>query len=67
MAKKEERKNFFLALMLGIAAVAFWRGIWGLADLYFFPSNYNLSLILSAIIGIVILYLIKPVLTIKGK
>ena len=65
MAKKERHKNFFLALMLGLAAVAFWRGVWGLADLYLFPNNLNLSLIISAAVGIIILYLIKPKLSIK--
>lgn len=44
-----------VALFVGFAVVAFWRGIWGLLDLYLFPDNYILSLWASLILGLVIL------------
>ncbi len=47
------------ALMIGIAIVGFWRGVWGLLDMYFFPNTPVLSYGLSAIIGIVILLFSK--------
>lgn len=43
------------ATLIGIAIVAFWRGVWGLLDLYLFPNNYQLSLWISALAGLIIL------------
>ncbi len=43
------------AVIIAFAVIAFWRGIWGLMDLYLFPDNYELSLWTSLIIGLVIL------------
>lgn len=65
MENKEVHKNLFLTLMLAIAAVAFWRGVWGVLDVYLFPENYLLSSLISLAIGIIILYIIKPKLKIK--
>jgi hypothetical protein len=44
-----------LALLIGFAVVAFWRGVWGLLDLYLFPNNLKLSLWVSALLGVIIL------------
>jgi len=44
------------ALVIAFALVAFWRGIWGLMDVYLFPNNYILSLWISLVLGIVLLY-----------
>ena len=46
-----------ITLISAFAIISFWRGIWGLLDLYLLPNNYKLSLILSVLIGIVILLL----------
>ncbi len=43
------------ALVLGIAIVAFWRGVWGLMDLYLFPSNPAASYGVSAFAAVIIL------------
>ena len=43
-------------LLLVFAVVFVWRGIWGLADLYLFPSNKTLSLVVSILIGLLLLY-----------
>lgn len=65
MEKKEEQKNLFLTIMLALAAVAFWRGAWGIMDIYIFPENYLWSSLISLAIGLVILYIIKPKLKIR--
>jgi hypothetical protein len=43
------------AVVIAFAVISFWRGIWGLMDLYLFPDNYQLSLWASVVLGIVIL------------
>jgi hypothetical protein len=52
-------KNATLTLLLAFAIVSFWRGIWGLMDLYLLPNNPSLSFSLSAVIGIGIIYSVK--------
>jgi len=52
-------KNIFLTIILGFAIVAFWRGVWGLMDLYLFPGNHVLSLWVSVFLGVFILYITK--------
>ena len=60
MTKKEGNlKRVIITLLLGFAVVNFWRGIWGLMDIYLFPSNQILSFTISVIIGIIIVYSIK--------
>jgi len=44
------------AILVGAGLILFWRGIWGLMDLYFFPDNALLSYAASAIVGFAILY-----------
>jgi len=51
---KEHHQKLF-ALIIGTAVIMFWRGIWGLLDVYFLPNDVGLSLVLSAVIGLVIL------------
>lgn len=41
--------------MVGISLVAFWRGAWGLMDLYLFPQNPTLSFTASIGVGFFIL------------
>ena len=50
------RKIGMLLLVL-VALVLIWRGVWGLADLYLFSSDLTASLILSIIFGLAILAL----------
>jgi len=60
MRKKKGRiKNVLYALIVGFAIISFWRGIWGLSDLYLFPSNPTLSFGISALIGVFILLFTK--------
>jgi hypothetical protein len=44
-------------LLVGTAVVLFWRGAWGLIDLYLFPDNEVLSYISSLVLGVGILIL----------
>jgi len=62
MRKKRSIKSIFQVLLIAFAVVAFWRGVWGLLDVFLFPNNYVLSLIISALVGIIILYLTKHLL-----
>lgn len=44
------------AIIIILAIIMFWRGVWGLLDTYFFPGSPTLSNLVSAILGVVILY-----------
>jgi len=48
-------KQILFALLIGIAVVSFWRGVWELLDIHLFPNNRELSLWVSLVIGVVIL------------
>ena len=52
---KERFHKVLHALTIAFAIVAFWRGTWGLMDLYLFPNNAVLSFIISIGIGVAIL------------
>ena len=60
--KKRRIKKVLYTILIAFAIVSFWRGAWGLMDLYLFPNNYTLSLLVSILIGIVILYTTKSVI-----
>jgi hypothetical protein len=51
---KSHHQTIF-ALIIAIAVISLWRGIWGLMDEYLFPNNYELSLWISVAIGLAIL------------
>ena len=53
--KLEEHHQKLFALIIGTAVIMFWRGIWGLLDVYLFPNEPGLRFLLSAIIGLAIL------------
>ena len=57
--KKSSWKNLLVTLILAIAVVAFWRGVWILMDLYLFPNDLFISAGISLILGIFLLYSIK--------
>lgn len=40
-----------LGLLLGAAVIAFWRGIWGLLDVFLFPGNSIVSYAVSMVAG----------------
>lgn len=50
--------DVFVIIITSLAIVGFWRGVWGLMDLYLFPKNPLLSLFISMILGLIILFAI---------
>ncbi len=52
-------KTVASALILGFAIVAFWRGAWGLMDVYLLPENPAASYGVSIFAGIIILLATK--------
>jgi len=55
LSKMKSHHQTFFAIIIGFAVIAFWRGIWGLLDIYLFPDNIELSLWASIFLGIAIL------------
>ena len=59
MFKKFKQMGYFkqilFAILIGFAVVSFWRGVWGLLDIYLLPNNMEFSFWISTIIGAVIL------------
>lgn len=62
---KPKRKSFFdrhvnlRTVLVALMVVMFWRGAWGLMDLYLFPDNQELSLVASLVIGLLLLFVIN--------
>ncbi|OGE15093.1 hypothetical protein A3F00_00310 [Candidatus Daviesbacteria bacterium RIFCSPHIGHO2_12_FULL_37_11] len=56
---KNFRKNhqYLFFVFIGASVVLFWRGIWGLMDLYLFPENQSLSYISSLLIAAALLFI----------
>lgn len=44
-------------VVIVLAIITFWRGVWGLLDIYLFPGSPVLSNLVSIALGILILYL----------
>lgn len=53
----KSRHKIMFAIIIGFAVISFWRGVWGLMDIYLFPGSRELSLWSSVVIGILILAL----------
>ncbi len=48
--------NVTYSILIGLAIILFWRGIWNLLDMYLFPNNHLLSNLICVIAGVVMLY-----------
>ncbi len=55
ISKMKRRHQTLFAILIGVAVVSFWRGVWGLLDEYLFPNHYEISLWISLIAGFAIL------------
>jgi len=55
ITKMKLHHQTIFSLIIGTAVIAFWRGVWGLMDIYLFPSDLQISLWSSVIIGLGIL------------
>jgi Fuseless-like protein (putative pre-synaptic calcium channel regulator) len=53
---KEERP-YANAIIIILAIIMLWRGVWGLLDVFLFPGSPLLSYLASFALGAVILYL----------
>ena len=60
--KQRGIKKVLYTILIAFAIVSFWRGVWGLMDLYLFPNNEILSFSISVLIGLVILYFTKHII-----
>ena len=49
------KHQIVFAVLIAFAVVSFWRGIWGLMDIYLLPESFELSLWVSAALGLGIL------------
>ena len=56
VSKFKNRHTNIYFFIIGIALIMVWRGIWGVLDLYLFPDNALLSYLVSAGLGLGILY-----------
>lgn len=59
MAIRKRKNNFFKVMLIGTSVVLFWRGAWGLMDLYLFPNNQFISYTFSLVLGIAVLVYTK--------
>lgn len=55
--KFKRKHKIAFALVIGFAVVAFWRGAWGILDIFVFPNDYAISSIVSLIVGVGLLTL----------
>jgi hypothetical protein len=53
--EKTTTRDLIPIIIMSIAIVGFWRGIWGLMDSFLFPQNHLISSLSSALIGLAIL------------
>ena len=60
-ADYKTRVRLIKTIVVAVAIVIFWRGIWGLMDLYFFPNMLPMSYILSLFFGLIILLAVKHI------
>ena len=60
IVKKSHRLNLRSTLTVVttvLAMILFWRGAWGLMDLYIFPENEALSYLVTLVLGLFLLYM----------
>ncbi len=55
LSKLEHSHQVIFSIIISLAVVLFWRGIWGLTDLFLFPDNPVMSFVASAVVGLAIL------------
>jgi len=55
ISEMETKPQVLFSIIIAFAVISFWRGVWGLMDLYLFPENMELSLWASVAIGLAIL------------
>ncbi|MCP5246780.1 MAG: hypothetical protein H6937_12865 [Burkholderiales bacterium] len=56
-AKPNNRRTTFNSIVIVVAIIMLWRGVWGLLDLYLFPGIPALSYLVSIALSLLVLYL----------
>lgn len=57
LKKKKRWQQVIASLLIGVSIVSFWRGVWGLMDLYFFPLSEVMSYSFGLVVGLIVLYM----------
>ncbi|MBT4349949.1 hypothetical protein HOD19_04215 [bacterium] len=52
---KKTNRNVY-SIIIGLGILLYWRGLWGLLDLYLFPGNELISYSISIVVGLAILF-----------
>lgn len=52
ISKFKRKHKIVFAIIIGLSVVSFWRGAWGIMDVYIFPNNYGISSLVCFLIGI---------------
>lgn len=55
LSKMKDEHKIIFAVLIAFAVVSFWRGVWGLLDIYLLPENQELSFWISGFMGLSIL------------
>ncbi len=55
LKKMKREHQVIFAVVVGFAVISFWRGVWGLLNLYLFPGNVELSFWSSIVMGLGVL------------
>jgi len=55
LSKLKHSHQVLFSIAISLAMVLFWRGIWGLADLFLFPDDLVMSFAVSVVVGLAIL------------
>jgi len=58
-------RRFLKELVLALAVIFIWYGVWTFLDLYFFPNTLILKIVLPVLFGLFLLYLLDD--EIMGK
>ena len=51
---KKHHRNWY-SIIIGTGIVLYWRGVWGLMDIYLFPNHELFSYVSSVILGLLLL------------
>ena len=53
----QHKRTTFNSIVIVVAIIMLWRGVWGLLDLYLFPGIPALSYVVSISVSLLVLYL----------
>ena len=58
LIKRTTFVDTLLILIGALAIVSFWRGIWGLMDIYLYPKSHVMSFTISVVMGLIALFMV---------